>query len=129
MEDKPKEWLLTPQRAALLGPFVDYMGLGSIFPLIPYFVEKQNAAVVWLGLIVSVQYAALTLGSQFFGAVCDRRDPKQVMVAVLAADVVLFFLSGVAPTVEWMVVVRAGAGFFTPLPIGTAWIGKHRKST
>jgi DHA1 family multidrug resistance protein-like MFS transporter len=119
----PRAWLLTAQHAALLGPFVDYMGLGSIFPLIPYFVEAQGASVVWLGLIVSVQYAALTLGSQVFGALCDRRDPKRVMVAVLAADVALFFLSGVAPSVELMVLVRAGAGFFTPMPIGTAWIG------
>eukprot|EP00937_MAST-01D_sp_MAST-1D-sp2_P002848 g2848.t1 len=99
------------------------MGLGSIFPLIPYFVQEQNAHVAWLGAIISVQYVALTIGAQFFGWLCDRRDPKQVMLLVLGADVVLFFLSGVANSVVLMLLVRAGAGFFTPMPIGTAWIG------
>ena len=74
-----KRWFLTSTQAALLGPFVDYMGLGSIFPLLPYFILKHNAPVIWLGIIVSVQYAALTFGSRFFGWLCDRFEPKNVM--------------------------------------------------
>jgi MFS family permease len=123
VDDDSKKWFLEPKHAALLGPFVDFLGLGAIFPLIPYFVKDQNANVVWLGAIISVQYIAVTIGSQFFGWLCDRKDPKHVMVAVMAMDVVFFFLSGIAPDVLTMVLVRMCAGFFTPMPVGTAWIG------
>ena len=68
-----KKWLLTSTQASLIGPFVDYMGLGSIFPLLPYFILEKGAGTIWLGVIISVQYAALTFGSQFFGWLCDHR--------------------------------------------------------
>jgi hypothetical protein len=109
--------------AGLMGTFVDYLGLGSIFPLIPYFVAEQNAHVIWLGAIISLQYVGVFLGAPFFGRLCDVYGPKKVMSLVLAADVLLFLATGFAPNVYVMVGLRFLAGFFTPMPVGTAWIG------
>ena len=38
-EDEPRGILctLTPWKAALVGPFVDYVGLATILPLLPFF--------------------------------------------------------------------------------------------
>lgn len=119
---EPKAWV-SAKWAGLMGTFVDYLGLGSIFPLIPYFVQEQKAHVVWLGAIISCQYVGVTIGSQFFGRLCDKWGPKKVMTLVLIMDVILFFFTGMAPNVWVMVLMRFSAGFFTPMPVGTAWIG------
>jgi len=122
-DDVESEAWLSAKWAGLMGTFVDYLGLGTIFPLIPYFVAEQKAHVVWLGAIISCQYVGVTIGSQFFGRLCDKWGPKKVMVLVLIMDVILFFFTGMAPNVWTMVILRFAAGFFTPMPVGTAWIG------
>ena len=57
VDDDSKRWFLEPKHAALLGPFVDFLGLGAIFPLIPYFV-KVGQGVVGQGVVGSMALAA-----------------------------------------------------------------------
>ena len=79
--------------------------------------------MVWLGAVISLQYVGVFLGGPFFGRLCDYYGPKKVMQLVIAADVILFFCTGLAPNIYAMVAIRFLAGFFTPMPVGTAWIG------
>ena len=120
----PGALFTSPQWAGLIGTFVDYLGLGTIFPLIPYFVNEQDAHVVWLGAIISCQYIGVTIGSQYFGNLCDRLGPKKVMMIVLFMDVLLFFFTGISPNVYAMVAFRFFAGFFTPMPVSRPVGGK-----
>ena len=43
---------ISPLKAALLGPYIDFMGLGSILALLPYYLSDIGAAKWWIGLIL-----------------------------------------------------------------------------
>ena len=51
LDDEPRGLLFTvsPWKAALLGPFVDFTGLGAILPLLPFYVQDAKASEFWIG--------------------------------------------------------------------------------
>ena len=72
----------------------------------------------------SAQYGSVCVGSQLFGYLTDVYGPKPIMVLVLGADVLFFGLSGVVRKAPLFLACRICAGIFTPMPVGTAWLGK-----
>lgn len=109
---------------ANIGIFIDFMGLMAIIPLFPSFVEEHAGGnLVWVGIILSTQYGAMVIGSMAFGYLCDLFGPKSMMILTLGVDTIVFGLTGIVGNIYVMLVVRFLAGFFTPTPVGTAWIG------
>jgi MFS family permease len=113
---------ITPWKAALLGPFVDFTGLGSILPLLPFYVKDVGADELWVGAILSAQYTAVVIGSMFWGRVADYVGIRKVYIVLLVLDILFFSLSAVVTTVEGLLVCRFFAGFSAIMPLGTAWI-------
>ena len=93
-----------------LGPFIDFMGLMSVLPLMPYFVENAGASNIWVGAILSAQYGAVVIGSQLFGYMSDLHGPRKTMILTLAVDCGLFLLTGLVKSVWAMLIVRFFAG-------------------
>jgi len=66
---KPLKEIVSPVSAA----FADYFGLGSISPLLPFFVMEFNpGSQEPLGWILSFQYFGVVLGSTLAGMFSDR---------------------------------------------------------
>lgn len=121
---EPEGWLftVTPWKAALLGPFVDFTGLGAILPLLPFFVRDTGADTFWIGAILSAQYTAVVIGSAFWGRMADFVGVRKVYLLLLVLDVIFFTLSAFCTTVESLLICRFFAGFSAIMPLGTAWI-------
>ena len=113
---------LTPWKAALVGPYVDFVGLGTIMPVLPFFLMDINADIFWLGFILSAQYFGVVVGSIFWGLVADYCGVRKVYLVLLFADTILFFMSGLCESVLTLVLVRCAAGFCAIMPLGTAWV-------
>lgn len=113
---------LTPWKAALLGPFVDFVGLAAMIPLIPFFVADAGADEVWIGAIMSAQYFGVCVGSVFWGYVADHFGVRKVYLVLLLLDVFFFALSSMMTNIVSLFVVRTLAGFCAIMPLGSAWI-------
>ena len=74
---------LTPWKAALVGPYVDFVGLGTIMPVLPFFLMDINADIFWLGFILSAQYFGVVVGSIFWGLVADYCGVRKVYLVLL----------------------------------------------
>lgn len=113
---------ITPYKAALLGPFVDMVGVASVIPLLPFFLKDIGEDEFWVGAVLSAQYTGVVVGSYFWGRLADFQGIKKVYLLVLALDIVLFFATGLVTNVFALLAVRILAGFCALMPLGTAWI-------
>uniref|UniRef100_A0A7S3PNK9 Major facilitator superfamily (MFS) profile domain-containing protein n=1 Tax=Aplanochytrium stocchinoi TaxID=215587 RepID=A0A7S3PNK9_9STRA len=108
------------------GTFVDFFGLGIILPFLPFFVDSvendPNTATLWVGGIITGQYAGVVFGSVIMGSIADRFGPKMAMVVSLGGDVVFFTLSALADTALYFLLCRIAAGLFTPVVPGETWV-------
>jgi len=52
----------------------------------------------------------------------DKIGRRNTLLIALTGDVVFFTLSGFAPSITAMCVIRLAAGFFTPLAPSIAWL-------
>mgnify|MGYP003319344094 CR=1 FL=1 len=81
-----------PPATPLLGCaaiLVDFIGLGMIAPILPGIVSSDA-----VGAILTAQYCAVVLGQVLIGALSDCFGRRRLIVAVMAADAVLFAASG-----------------------------------
>eukprot|EP00931_Biecheleriopsis_adriatica_P107087 TRINITY_DN81421_c0_g1_i1.p1 TRINITY_DN81421_c0_g1~~TRINITY_DN81421_c0_g1_i1.p1 ORF type:complete len:501 (-),score=83.58 TRINITY_DN81421_c0_g1_i1:29-1492(-) len=113
---------LPAHKVALLGPFVDFVGLGTVMPLLAFFVQDAGADEFWVGLILSAQYGGVFIGSLFWGRMSDYCGVRFVYIMLLALDVILFAASAFMTTVEGLLIMRFLAGFVALVPLGVVWI-------
>ena len=62
------------------------------------------------GLVVSVVLIAAIVGALIAGQICDRLGRREIIVATSATFALGAFGSGLAPSVEWLIVSRAVVG-------------------
>jgi MFS family permease len=116
-----KEYLMGPV-VSYVSVFVDYFGLGILVPLLPFFVEDDGASPIWVGIILSVQYAGVVVGNQLGGFLSDRLGRKRTLLLAMAGDAVFFGASAFAPNVLYLTAFRFFAGMFTPLAPSLTWL-------
>ncbi|KAJ1455842.1 major facilitator superfamily domain-containing protein [Pelagophyceae sp. CCMP2097] len=112
---------------AILCTFTDYFGLAAITPTLPYYLAEIGTEHVaaWTGLILSIQFVGVVLGNVVWGRVADKKSAKFAMQMTIAGDVVLFAATSFARPAPVLLVVRAFAGFFSPLVPSLAYIFEH----
>jgi MFS family permease len=77
---------------------------------------------MWIGTVLSAQYFGVVLGSVFWGRLSDFLGVRRVYILLLVLDTVLFSLSAVTTSPEFLAVVRGLAGFCAIMPLGIAWV-------
>lgn len=97
--------------------FIDYLGLGLAYPVIPRLVQSflgeeiAAAAVVYAGLL-SIYAVAQFFCAPVIGALSDRYGRRPVILAALFGLLVDYVVLTVAPNVWWLVAGRVVAGVF-----------------
>ena len=96
-KDDDKEPLSCFQRY-LRGPgpayslvFVDFFGLGTIYPLLPVFCKDFENGGMWLGAILSAQSAGVIIGTVLVGILSDMFGRKRLGLYSMFGDGVFFF--------------------------------------
>jgi MFS family permease len=102
--------------------FADFLGLGTIMPLLPFFVQDFDNSIVWLGAIMSGQAFGVVLGILLMGVLSDRHGRKQMGTVAMFGDCVMFFLSGFMKTPQSLLICRFVAGLFCPIPVAMSWL-------
>ena len=109
-----------PPATPLLGCaaiLVDFIGLGMIAPILPGIVSSDA-----VGAILTAQYCAVVLGQVLIGALSDCFGRRRLIVAVMAADAVLFAASGFTNDVTTLIVLRLLAGLSAPVALGISYV-------
>ena len=127
---------LWPEAAAVIGISADYyvsqltnsnrtphadlirvaqQGLATLAPSLPFFLEERGLSDSNTGVIVSVQFAAVILGHALWGPLCDRFGSRTTLMVTIGGDALFFGLTAIADSMSTLLVVRALAGFSTPV--------------
>ncbi|KAJ1623744.1 major facilitator superfamily domain-containing protein [Pavlovales sp. CCMP2436] len=115
-----------PEKAADRGPSAyvgmlaiaaDQFGLGMITPLLPFKVDP-----VWVGIILTGQYAAVVFGQLCFGVISDRLGRRRVIALVMAVDALFFGVTALFTTRWPLLGIRVAVGFFAPISLSISWV-------
>mmetsp|Transcript_18635 Transcript_18635/g.38097 ORF Transcript_18635/g.38097 Transcript_18635/m.38097 type:complete len:423 (+) Transcript_18635:202-1470(+) len=109
-------------KAPVAAAFADYFGLGSLSPLLPFFVLDKVDNLDTVGFILSAQYGGVIIGSTLAGMFSDKIGRRNTLLISLTGDVIFFTLTGFVESITAMVIVRTLAGICTPLAASIAWL-------
>ena len=105
------------EKPALLCVFADYFGLALIQPTLPFFLAEiaPDNVEVWAGAILSIQFAFVIPGNLAWGYLTDRLGSRRTLQLTIAGDALCFLGTALCTQPETLLVVRACAGFCSPL--------------
>ncbi len=97
--------------------FIDMVGIGIVFPIMPKLVESMlggrvSEASTFYGIIVGVYYLTNFIASPALGSLSDRFGRRPVILISLAALGVDYVILSLAPNLWWLVLARALSGTF-----------------
>ena len=102
---------------ALACQAVDYFGMGSLTPVLPYHLIESAGIedpASWTGIIASTQFAGVILACIVWGVAIDRIGPLRAIQITMAGDMVFFTASAFALRPGPLVPLRFLVGFFSP---------------
>jgi DHA1 family tetracycline resistance protein-like MFS transporter len=93
---------------------INIIGIGLLMPVLPQLIEELagdiSSGSISYGLIVSLYAAMQFLFGPLLGALSDRFGRRPVILFALAGLGIHYLLLGIAPTLVWIAIVRAGGG-------------------
>lgn len=72
--------------------FINIIGFGMVFPLLPFFAETFNASPLQIGLIAATFSIGQFLASPFFGRLSDRFGRKPIIMFSLITSLISFIM-------------------------------------
>lgn len=104
--------------------FINIVGVGMIFPILPLFAQQFNATSFEVGLLASTLAIVQFLAAPLMGKLSDRYGRKPVLLASIGANTFSFLVTGFAPSLEWVFLGMAiqGLGTAGVLPAALAYV-------
>lgn len=104
--------------------FVNLIGFGMVFPLLPFYAKLYNASDTTIGLLAASFAIAQFLFSPMWGRLSDRYGRKPVISLALLGLSVAFLVFGIAHNLEWLFISRFLQGVFSAaaLPVAQAYV-------
>lgn len=115
-------------KIAIVGNFVDAMGLGIVVPFLPFFTatfeSDPDKANLWVGMILAGQNFGVFIGAYFMGALADKYGPKFALLLALFGDAIFFLAAAFANTGVSFLLLRIAAGVSSPGTASDTWLVK-----
>ena len=96
-----------------LATFVNIIGFGMVFPLLPFYAKEFNASETLIGLLAS----SFVVGEFFFapiwGRLSDRFGRKPIMAISLLGISFAFGSFAIAGSLTWLFIARFLQGIFS----------------
>lgn len=115
--------------------FINIIGIGMIFPILPLFARTYNATLFEVGLLTSVLAFVQFLTAPFLGKLSDKYGRKPILLFSIAANTLSFLTTGLAPNL-WVIfaaMIMQGIGTAGVLPAALAYVADitkgHARST
>lgn len=109
--------------------FINIIGVGMIFPILPLFAQHFNATSFEVGLLASTLAIVQFLLAPLMGKFSDRYGRKPVLLFSIGANAFSFLVTGFAPSLAWVFVGMAlqGVGTSGVLPAALAYVADVSK--
>ncbi|WPV00735.1 TCR/Tet family MFS transporter [Mucilaginibacter sp. cycad4] len=116
MSAKPKKKHTAALGFIFVTLFIDVLGLGIIIPVMPSLLEKLgnmdvSTAAQYNGYLTFTYASMQFLFSSLLGNLSDRYGRRPVLLSSLLGFGIDYFFMAFAPTVAWLFIGRAIAGF------------------
>lgn len=114
----------TPLFFIYLTIFVNLVGFGMVFPLLPFYAQKFAASEAVIGLLASSFAIAQFIFSPIWGRVSDRFGRKPVISIALIGLSGAFLVFAIAQNLTWLFISRFLQGVFSAaaLPVAQAYV-------
>lgn len=93
-----------------LTAFIDFVGIGIIIPISPFYSEKFGATPLEIALLFTAYSFPQFLMSPFWGRLSDNRGRKPVLMIGLTGEAVAYILFAFAPNLSVLFVSRIVVG-------------------
>ena len=94
----------------LLTVFVDLVGFGMVFPLLPFFAKGFGASAFEISLLIATYSAMQMVSSPLWGRLSDRFGRKLILLSTLAGGGASYILFGFAESLPALFAARALSG-------------------
>ena len=84
--------------------FINIIGIGMIFPILPLFAKTYNASLFQVGLLTSTIAIVQFLTAPFLGKLSDKYGRKPILLFSIAANALSFLVTGSAPFLAFVFV-------------------------
>lgn len=104
--------------------FINIIGIGMIFPILPLFAKTFNATSLQVGLLTAVLAFIQFLTAPFIGKLSDKYGRKPLLLFSIAINTFAFLVTGLAPNLEVLFLGMAlqGLGTAGVLPVALAYV-------
>ncbi|MBI2039843.1 MFS transporter [Candidatus Microgenomates bacterium] len=100
--------------------FINIVGFGMVFPLLPFYAKHFNASESTIGFLAASFAIGQFLFSPIWGRLSDRFGRKPVILTSLAGLSVTFLVFGFAQNLLWLFVSRFLQGVFSGASLSVA---------
>lgn len=90
--------------------FVDMIGFGMVFPLLPYYARRLDAEDWMIGLMIAIFSIAQLASAPLWGRVSDRYGRRAVIIIGLSTAGIAFTVFAVATSYWWLFASRLVQG-------------------
>lgn len=104
--------------------FVDLLGFGLIFPLLPYYAETFGASAFIIGLIVAAYAAASLVGAPLMGRLSDRYGRRPILLLSVAGTMFGYVLFGFAHPIGTLLANLFSSTAVNSFTIGVLFMGR-----
>jgi len=114
------------QQVMVATVFVVFTGFAFVLPFMTLYVRElgvtdPDAVALWAGVLIGIAPLTAAVMAPVWGRLADRYGHKRMALRALASYTVLLVLSALVTSVEQLLVLRFGVGFFGGLgPLGLA---------
>ena len=118
--------LLCSLLAHILGALSSLTGFAGT--LLPFFVQDVlHSSRSWVGIAITAQYAAATIGLATIGLLSDHYGHRRTLLGVMALNVCALNMQGWVRSIPTLIVARITLGLVSSYGIGLTWVSRQAK--
>lgn len=94
----------------LLTVFIDLLGFGIVFPILPFYAKAFGASPFEITLLIASYSAMQIISAPLWGRLSDIFGRKRILVTTLTGGAIAYFLFSLAPNLTALLAARALSG-------------------